>query len=53
MKMRDLHIEKKKDKVRIEYIATEVTQEELDRLATILYTGEVTTKKWEQTRMDE
>lgn len=41
MKMRDLHIERKKDKIRIEYIASDVSQEELERLATVLYTGDL------------
>ena len=41
MKMRDLHIERKKDRIRIEYTADNVTQEELDGLVTIMYTGDL------------
>jgi len=41
MKMRDLHIEKSKDRVRIEYTADNVSQKELDGLVTIMYTGEL------------
>jgi len=41
MRMRNISIEKRKDKIRIEYTADNVAQEELDGLVTIMYTGEL------------